>query len=183
MEYYEKYLKYKTKYIELQNQFGGKGWRKDLTEDEIQLIINATKKMPSDEAKKVKNQMAAQIHHNKKERKRLEKIEEERKAAASASAASGNSRASSSRPFGRSANHQSDQEITIKHLAVLGLNLQTANKDSIKRAYRRLAMKFHPDKSESASESPETLANQEKFKAINNANEYLNSLPEYQQFL
>jgi hypothetical protein len=33
MDYYSKYLKYKQKYLDLQNQIGVKGWRSGLEED------------------------------------------------------------------------------------------------------------------------------------------------------
>jgi len=176
MDYYSKYLKYKQKYLDLQNQIGGKGWRSGLEEDEINRILAATKKLDKDERKKVRNQMAAEINTRKKEQKRAEKAEAQR---AAQGALPKQSRSHSERES-KTPIFVSDEQKTIDFLRILGLTLETANKDSIKRAYFKGALKYHPDKSDSASESSEYLANQEKFKELSNAHDYLKELPQYQ---
>ena len=197
MEYYEKYLKYKTKYLELQKQIGGKDWHSGLEDDEIAMIKRATRGIPDKSSRdKERNKMAAEINERKKEAKREEKKAAQRVAAA---AKLGEERARPTRAtFDFGADEEPEcassasgcgprrgkvvpQTLEEKSLADLGLNLATANKESIKKAYRKLALEFHPDKSESRSESKEELDGfKEKFQKINNANEYLNTLAKYQ---
>ena len=45
--------------------------------------------------------------------------------------------------------------------------------EAIKKAYRRLALKYHPDRNKGSKEA------EEKFKKINNAYEYLSEFNEY----
>ncbi|MEA5005603.1 MAG: DnaJ domain-containing protein [Rikenellaceae bacterium] len=58
-----------------------------------------------------------------------------------------------------------------KAFEILGLK-QTATKEEIKKAYRKLAVEFHPDKAGGATESIRKLA-EEKFKEIKNAYDFL----------
>lgn len=51
---------------------------------------------------------------------------------------------------------------------ILGVK-PTASKDEIKKAYRKLAIQFHPDKNSNSKES------EERFKIINEANEILSN--------
>ena len=198
MEYYEKYLKYKIKYLELQTQIGGKEWYSGLDEDEIARIKRATRDIPvKSEREKERKKMAAEINERKKEAKREEKKAAQRVDSA-AKLAEERARPSAPRAtFDFGADEEPDcdaasgcgprrgkvvpQTLEEKHLAVLGLNLATATKESIKKAYRELALEFHPDKSASRSESKEELDGfTEKFQKVNNANEYLTGLPKYQ---
>jgi DnaJ-domain-containing protein 1 len=205
MEYYEKYLKYKTKYLELQKQIGGKDWHSGLEEDEIAMIKRATRGIPDKSSRdKERKKMAAEIAERKKEAKREEKKAAQRVDAA-AKLAEEKARPRATFHFGPDTVPDPDAEpvpecdeasasgcgprrgkvvpLTLeeKSLAALGLNLATANKESIKKAYRELALEFHPDKSASRSESDNELkAFTKKFQEVNNANEYLNTLPKYQ---
>lgn len=71
--------------------------------------------------------------------------------------------------------HQADSvNATAKHYATLGLE-QGADKDAIKKAYRKLSMQYHPDKVRHLGDEFQTVA-EEKMKEINAANEYLNKL-------
>ena len=54
---------------------------------------------------------------------------------------------------------------------VLGLN-QTATREEVKRAYRRLALKYHPDKASKYGDEYKKVA-EEKFKEISNAYDYI----------
>jgi DnaJ-domain-containing protein 1 len=184
MNFYSKYLKYKQKYLELKNIIGGKKWNSGLTEEQIEYITEQAKKVPKDERKKLKNQLAARFRQRLKEEKREEKKEaqkasESRPESKSSGKAAYDYESSDDESSKYPPSRASPDRKTIDTLTILGLTLETANKDSIKAAYRRLALIYHPDKSSSESDSPETLANQEKFKQINNAKEYLDSLPEY----
>jgi len=49
---------------------------------------------------------------------------------------------------------------------------QTASKEGIKKAYKKLSQEFHPDKAERATESIKKLA-EEKFKEIKTAYDFL----------
>ena len=51
-----------------------------------------------------------------------------------------------------------------------------ATKDEIRKAYIKLAMKFHPDKNRHKTKK-EQIVNEDKFKEINNAYEVLNNNP------
>ena len=51
----------------------------------------------------------------------------------------------------------------------------SATNDEVKKAYRRMAMKYHPDKVASAGEEVKQKAT-EKFRAINEAYEYIKTL-------
>jgi DnaJ-domain-containing protein 1 len=195
MEYYEKYLKYKTKYLELQKQIGGKEWYSGLEDDEIAMIKRATRGIPDKSSRdKERKKMAAEIKERKKDAKREEKKAAQRVDSA-AKLAEEKARPRATFHFGPDAEPECDAAggcgprrgkvvpLTLeeKSLAALGLNLATANKESIKKAYRELALEYHPDKSASRSESKEELdVYTAKFQEINNANEYLNTLPKYQ---
>ena len=52
---------------------------------------------------------------------------------------------------------------------ILGV-LKTATADEIKKAYRKLAFKYHPDKNQNNKSS------EEKFKEVNEANEVLSDV-------
>lgn len=58
-----------------------------------------------------------------------------------------------------------------KAFKIMGLK-QTATKEEIKKAYRKLAVEFHPDKAGGATESIRKLA-EEKFKEIKDAYDFL----------
>ncbi len=60
------------------------------------------------------------------------------------------------------------------YLDILGLSIN-ATKDEIKKTYRRLAMKFHPDKVSHLGEEF-TIEAEIKMKKINEAYEYLKNL-------
>lgn len=57
------------------------------------------------------------------------------------------------------------QIMTMNHYQVLGIK-QTANRDEIKKAYHKLALKYHPDKNKDSSAGA-------KFRAVNEAYEIL----------
>ena len=60
--------------------------------------------------------------------------------------------------------------------AYLALEIEpSATDDEVKKAYRRMAMKYHPDKVASAGDDVKQKAT-EKFRAINEAYEYIKSL-------
>ena len=56
----------------------------------------------------------------------------------------------------------------VNFYTILGIE-PTASKDEIKKAYRKLAKQFHPDKNSNSKES------EERFKIINEANEILSN--------
>lgn len=58
----------------------------------------------------------------------------------------------------------------LKHLATLGLG-ESATPDDIKSAYRRLAMRYHPDRVQGA----DATESEAKFKEVKEAYEYLSS--------
>jgi len=57
-----------------------------------------------------------------------------------------------------------------RHYATLGLN-KGASMEEIKKAYRKLSMKYHPDKVRHLGEEFQKIA-EEKMKEINGAYEY-----------
>lgn len=70
--------------------------------------------------------------------------------------------------------HTSSRDAAAKHYATLGLE-PGADKDAIKKAYRKLSMQYHPDKVRHLGEEFRTVA-EEKMKEINAANDYLSKL-------
>ncbi len=71
--------------------------------------------------------------------------------------------------------HQtSSRDAAAKHHATLGLE-KGADKDAIKKAYRKLSMQYHPDKVGHLGEEFQTVA-EEKMKEINAANDYLTKM-------
>lgn len=58
---------------------------------------------------------------------------------------------------------------------ILGI-AEDANEDDIKKAYRKLAMKYHPDRNRDNAEA------EEKFKEVNEANEVLSNQQKRQQY-
>ena len=58
---------------------------------------------------------------------------------------------------------------------ILGVS-EEADADEIKKAYRKLAMKYHPDRNKGDKEA------EEKFKEINEANEVLSDSEKKQQY-
>jgi len=186
MDYYRKYLKYKQKYLEL---VGG-GWRSGLTPEQITTIEVATKGYDKAEKNKIRNQMAAKYKEEMKAAKREEKKDAQRgKAKGKPGGPSGRAYCDPAGGCGadspgvespRGVGAATPAEIN-RNLAILGLTRATATGDTIKKAYHRLALRFHPDKSPSASESSESLANAEEFKKVSNAYAFLVELPEYAQ--
>ncbi len=71
-------------------------------------------------------------------------------------------------------NQTSSQGNLSKHYATLGLE-SGASKDDIKRAYRKLSMKYHPDKVRHLGDEFQKIA-EEKMKEINAANDYLSKV-------
>ncbi|KAF2496454.1 heat shock protein DnaJ, partial [Lophium mytilinum] len=57
----------------------------------------------------------------------------------------------------------------MDHYTTLGV-AQTATKDAIRTAYKKLALKFHPDK---VTDPAHRVASEEAFKAVGNAYEIL----------
>jgi hypothetical protein len=186
MDYYRKYLKYKQKYLEL---VGG-GWRSGLTPEQIATIETATKNKGYDNAEKskIRNQMAAKYKEEMKAAKREEKKNAQRGEAngkpggpsgrAYCDPAGGCGADSPGVESPRGVGAATPAEIN-RNLAILGLTRATATGDTIKKAYHRLALRYHPDKSPSSSESKESLANAEEFKKVGNAYAFLVELPEY----
>jgi len=185
MDYYRKYLKYKQKYLEL---VGGE-WRSGLTPEQIATIEAATKGKGYDKAEKSKmrNQMAAKYKEEMKAAKREEKKDAQREeskrqygvpraraycdpAGGGAGCGTESPEAESPRAFGAPTPAEID-----RNLAILKLTRATATSETVRKAYLKLALKYHPDKSESSESSKNT----EEFKKVANAYEYLVELPEY----
>ncbi len=76
--------------------------------------------------------------------------------------------------YRRQSNYSNAQDAAAKHYATLGLE-EGADKDAIKKAYRKLSMQYHPDKVRHLGEEFRAVA-EEKMKEINAANDYLSKL-------
>jgi DnaJ like chaperone protein len=77
--------------------------------------------------------------------------------------------------YGRtSASSPQSPDMAAQHYATLGLQ-PGATKDEIKKAYRKLSMKYHPDKVRHLGEEFQKIA-EEKMKEINAAHDYLEKL-------
>lgn len=76
--------------------------------------------------------------------------------------------------YGGSSSYQSTSTSKLDPYEVLGIN-PTASDDEIKKAYRRLAMKYHPDKVEGMGEEVKKQA-EAQFRKINEAYETLKAL-------
>lgn len=75
----------------------------------------------------------------------------------------------------RKQQHQTtSRDAAPKHFATLGLE-PGADKNAIKKAYRKLSMQYHPDKVGHLGEEFQTVA-EEKMKEINAANDFLNKM-------
>ena len=81
---------------------------------------------------------------------------------------------SGSNQYGGSSSYQSTSTSKLDPYEVLGIN-PTASDDEIKKAYRRLAMKYHPDKVEGMGEEVKKQA-EAQFRKINEAYETLKAL-------
>jgi hypothetical protein len=168
MDYYQKYLKYKRKYLDLK----GGGWRKNLTEDEQADILDFIKRLPRDERAAAKNKLASAIRERKNQARKIAKADASRAAAAAsaesgAAAAGAGSSSSSSSSSGSSSGmtaagaSQRRRDITIMGLdGVEGGGAPALTPRQIKVAYMRLALLHHPDK---------TGGDDSTIKAINNA--------------
>ena len=224
MSYYEKYLKYKQRYLELKTSLGGMpggpkgpsgskapsgsedpgGWKTNLPPEEIQRIEDATrgkgysKERKTAERMRLAREFKAKLKRERQDERKKSQKEENKEvheewnkahgigcdgaggcSAPPSGAAPSGEASPGAAPPSASANRSVDE--IERNLQILGLTRATATSDTIKRAYHKLALRFHPDKSPTASDSPESLANAEVFKKIGNAYAYLVSLPEYAQ--